>query len=108
MIKLLKNAICYLQMSKFEGFGMMIIEAMYLKTPTIINDIPVLLDITAGNSIVCNNKNTNEIINYIDRLINDNEYRYGYIQTAYLHSKKFNWNNYSNKLVASMALEKND
>ena len=56
MIKLLKNAICYLQMSKFEGFGMMIIEAMYLKTPTIINDIPVLLDITAGNSIVCNNK----------------------------------------------------
>ena len=28
MIKLLKNAICYLQMSKFEGFGMMIIEAI--------------------------------------------------------------------------------
>ena len=108
MIKLLKNAICYLQMSKFEGFGMMIIEAMYLKTPTIINDIPVLLDITAGNSIVCNNKNTNEIINYIDKLINDNEYRYGYIQRAYLHSKKFNWNNYSNKLVDSMVLEKND
>lgn len=46
--QILVNASLYINPSKFEGFGMTAVEAMLLKVPTLVSDIPVNREVTKG------------------------------------------------------------
>jgi glycosyltransferase involved in cell wall biosynthesis len=45
LISLLINSYCVIQPSRYEGFGLPPMEALYLGTPAIISDIPVFVEI---------------------------------------------------------------
>ena len=102
IIKLVKNALCYIQLSNFESFGIMVIEAMYLGTPVIINNAPGLLEISKGNSIICNNNDTDDIILKIESLENDENYRNEMIKNGIAHASKFNWSSLAKLLVTEI------
>ena len=74
---------------------MTVIEAMYLGTPTIINQIPSLIEISNGSSLVCENKNIYEIINQINKIKNDDSFRRNLIKSGIRHAKHYQWENYS-------------
>ena len=99
LAKMVENALCYIQLSNYETFGIMVIEAMYLGTPVIINDAPGLLEISNGNSIICNNKDIRLIISKIKKLENNLDYRNNIISNAIEHALSFNWEVLSKKLI---------
>ena len=99
IVKMVKNALCYIQLSNYESFGMMVIEAMYLGTPVIISDIPGLKEVSKGNSIICNNNDTKLIISKIEKLENDTNYRSEIILKGIAYASNFNWDNFANKLI---------
>ncbi len=98
IIDLLFNSLCYLQLSNAEGFGMTVIEAMYLGTPTIINRIPSLIEISNGSSLICDNKKIPEIINHINKIKNDISFRSNLIKAGIRQAKHYQWKNYSKML----------
>ena len=99
IVKMVKNALCYIQLSNYESFGMMVIEAMYLGTPVIISDIPGLKEVSKGNSIICNNNDTELIISKIKKLENDTNYRSQIVRKGVMHASNFKWDNFANKLI---------
>ena len=80
----------------------MVIEAMYLGTPVIINNAPGLLEISKGNSIICNNNDTDDIILKIESLENNENYRNEMIKNGIAHASKFNWSSLAKLLVTEI------
>ncbi len=102
VIELLYNSLCYIQLSNVEGFGMTVIEAMHLGTPTIINQIPSLIEISNGSSMVCDNKNITGIMNRISKIKNDHSLRSDLIKSGIRQAKKYQWEKYSKALKSEI------
>tara|TARA_Y100000591_G_scaffold263705_1_gene236893 strand:+ start:80 stop:724 length:645 start_codon:yes stop_codon:yes gene_type:complete len=102
VIELLYNSLCYIQLSNVEGFGMTVIEAMHLGTPTIINQIPSLIEISNGSSMVCDNKNIPGIMNRINKIKNDHRFRSELIKSGMRQAKKYQWEKYSKVLKSEI------
>jgi glycosyltransferase involved in cell wall biosynthesis len=88
---LLKGSHIFIYPSKYEGFGLPIIEAMSLSVPTICSNVSSMPEIVGDAAILVNPNKEDDILNAICRLIDSkNEYQ-AYKDRSALQSKKFTW-----------------
>lgn len=90
-IKLIGAAGAFVFPSKFEGFGIPLLEAMASATPIICSDLPVLHEVAGECAIYFDPDNTRDIAEKINNIVNNPEARAQLAQAGLARVKKFSW-----------------
>lgn len=68
---LYRHALAHCLASREETFGRTVIESMASGTPCIVNDIPIMHEVTAGHALVVDFRNTSRVTEALHRLATD-------------------------------------
>lgn len=98
---LLQNASLFLYASRYDGFGKPPLEAALAKTPTLINDIPVLREVTKNNGNYVDFYGQDEelyqaVCNVISK---DNSEQVDQMQKV---AQSYTWDNFASKIIATV------
>ncbi len=90
---LIKKAVGFIFLSKYEGFGIPPLEALALGTPVLLNDIPVFHELFENDAIYVNANNVTEVAEGMNKLLAIEKTRtYGCLE-------KFSWEKSGEKFV---------
>lgn len=87
------NAKCLVMPSVMEGFGLPLLEAMSLSCPVISSKTAALKEIGGTACLYFDPENEGDLIEKIQRIINDKELRREMVNEGLMQSKKFSWEN---------------
>lgn len=68
---LYRNAIGFCLASREETFGRIVVEAMACGTPCVLNDIPIMHEVTAGSALIIDFRNSNEVATGLSQIALD-------------------------------------
>ncbi|OGE84921.1 MAG: hypothetical protein A3J48_00320 [Candidatus Doudnabacteria bacterium RIFCSPHIGHO2_02_FULL_46_11] len=88
---LYRYALAFVFPSRYEGFGLVVIEAMSSGCPVIASDIPVLSEISGGASLHVDVTNNNELIEAMDKVIANPSLRENLKAKGLTEAQKYNW-----------------
>ena len=69
---LLKNALCFIFPSRYEGFGIPLLEAMSYNLPIIASNIPTSKEIAKENALFFETENANELTELMEKVLIQN------------------------------------
>lgn len=95
--KLYKNCQVYIQPSKYESFGLCILEAMATGRPVIAFNVGGIPEVIGNEGFIV--KNTKELIYKIKELLNNKEQCIIIGKRAAQRAKKFDWNIIAKKTI---------
>ena len=90
---LFSNARAYVFPSLYEGFGLSLIESMYLSCPVICSNIKTFIEIAKDSVEYFDPKNYESIISSIEKVVYSNEYSKVLIKKGRERVSKFSWKN---------------
>lgn len=90
---LLKHAKAFFFLSRYEGFGIPPLEALRMKVPTLLSDIPVFHELYGENAYYAKVDNINEIALQMENILNNPK------QIDISSLEKFSWEISAKKLV---------
>jgi glycosyltransferase involved in cell wall biosynthesis len=70
---LYRNAVAFCLASREETFGRSVIEAMACGTPCVVNNIPIMHEVTAGHALIVDFKNRNETTTALNRIVSEQD-----------------------------------
>lgn len=88
---LYRHAAVLVQPSRFEGFGLPVLEAMASGTPVITTRGSSLAEIAGEAALYVAQDDPDELSQHIDGLLGDNERRSSYVQLSIEWSSQFTW-----------------
>lgn len=88
---LIKNASAFAFLSHNEGFGLPILEAMSLGTPTLVSDIPVFHEIAKDAVLFVNQKDTKSIADGFQKILTDEHLREQLRESGLRNARRFSW-----------------
>ncbi len=91
LVKAYQEADLVVLPSRYEGFGLPVVEAMACGTPILCSDIPVLKEIGGTAAFYAPLDNSTELANGIVRVLSDLELRRGMIQRGFEQARQFTW-----------------
>lgn len=92
LVCLYNLAICYIQPSLYEGFGLPIIEAMACACPVVVSDIPVHREICSGVAIFFDPKNELSLVKSLVSIMQWGDLRLKQRKKAVLHqAHNYTW-----------------
>jgi glycosyltransferase involved in cell wall biosynthesis len=89
--KFYSNALAFLFFSKYEGFGMPVMEAMSCKCISIINNKFSLPEVGLKETVFSIETQKNDIVNLIEKIYENSDYREDLKNKSYEKSLKFDW-----------------
>lgn len=100
-----KNTELFVFPSIYEGFGIPVIEAMYMESKVIVSDIDVMDEVCGESVIKFKNQNIQSLLkNIISVIQNKDQYKSYDINKAIAES--YNWTNESKKLIGIIGVQK--
>ena len=90
---ILKNAIAFVFLSHYEGFGLPVMEAMSLGVPVIVSNKASLPEICGNACIMVNPEDRPAVTSAMKRLISDEDYVSDLAERGMIQSGKFKWKN---------------
>ena len=90
---ILSNALFFVYLSKYEGFGMPPLEAMQAGTPVITSNNSSLPEVVGDAAISVDCEDENAVIKAFEDLYYNKDLRTQYIEKGLEQAKFFNWNN---------------
>lgn len=97
--KLFASASLFVFPTKFEGFGLPVIEAMACGVPVVCSNIPALKEVGDDAVLFFDPDNINDIANKVDKVIKDKELRNKLIQKGLKRSELFSWSKCAKKTL---------
>lgn len=91
LVKLYKNAEAYICTSKYEGFGLPILEAMRYSCPVISSNTSSLPEVCGNAALTFRPSSSDELINCIEKIISDTVLKKEIILKGIEQSQKFSW-----------------
>ncbi len=91
LASLYANALCLIQASYYEGFGLPVIEAMGAACPVIASDIPVLREVGGNAAMYFPTQSPADLSEAIRKLLNDDEIRSRFIALGRENAFRFKW-----------------
>lgn len=83
-LRRIKGASCLMVPSRYEGFGLVALEAMALETPVIVNNVPALDELVSDKSF------SSDFGDTLDKIMNSGKYRRKMVSENYRRSKRYN------------------
>jgi glycosyltransferase involved in cell wall biosynthesis len=99
LLQILEHAFALVYPSFFEGFGIPIIEAMSFGVPVISSNASCLPEVVGNAAILVNPNDTNEIVNAMNELIENETLRNQLITKGKIRAQDFDWNISAKKVV---------
>ncbi|MHB8063592.1 MAG: glycosyltransferase family 4 protein [Ruminiclostridium sp.] len=99
IIELYSNAVAFVFPSKYEGFGIPIIEAMSLGVPTVISDANALVEISNGCSLVFDKTKPSELAIKLKEISSNENLRNLLIESGIKNALNYTWENSAQKLL---------
>jgi glycosyltransferase involved in cell wall biosynthesis len=96
--ELLVNAHAFIYPSKYEGFGLPVLEAMSVRTPVITSRTTSLPEVGGEAVLYINPDDPGPVVQLFDRLLDDN-YRTNLAEKGYQRSLEFDWQKASQKTL---------
>lgn len=96
----LKSADCLLFLSRYEGFGIPILEAMASGVLAVVSDTSSLPEIAGEAGTVVSLEDPTEIARRIDRLVADNSQKKLLIEAGRARAKDFTWDRCAERLAS--------
>lgn len=94
------EAKCFIFPSLYEGFGIPVIEAMYMNVPVICSNTSSLPEVINGCGILFENNNIEDLKDKILAFLNSDEKEFlSVIKMARKRAEKFNWHSEAHKLI---------
>jgi glycosyltransferase involved in cell wall biosynthesis len=93
------NAQAFVMPSKFEGFGIPVIEAMSFGVPVICSDADALVEIAGGAALIFRKNRSDDLASAIDRVVNDRNLRGDLAANGARRAKEFTWELSGRKLL---------
>lgn len=89
--ELLKNADIFLFTSRYEGFGLPILEAQSVGTPVVASNISAMPEIAGQGAQLVNPASPEEIARRIYRIVSDANYQKLLVARGFDNIKRFSW-----------------
>ncbi|MBN2568720.1 MAG: glycosyltransferase family 4 protein [Deltaproteobacteria bacterium] len=88
---LYRSAIAYICPSRYEGFGIPVLEAMSCGCPVVSSNVSSLMEVggDAASYFVPHDKDSME--EAVDRIVSDTSYRQALIERGFVQARKFTW-----------------
>jgi len=93
------QALAFIMPSKYEGFGIPVLEAMSFGAPVIISDADALVEVAGGAALVFQKNKPEDLASAIEKIVSDNELRHKLIESGFNRSKDFTWESSAHKLA---------
>jgi glycosyltransferase involved in cell wall biosynthesis len=91
LMQLYKNALMFVLLSLYEGFGLPVLEAMNFGIPCVVSDNSSLGEIAGGSALLINAYDSNDIAEKISMLLASEELRKDFSRRGIENVKRFNW-----------------
>lgn len=85
------NALCLIQASHYEGFGLPVIEAMNAGCPVVASDIPVLREVGGNAAMYFSSRSSVDLSKVVHNLLEDEELRLRLIALGRDNALRFGW-----------------
>lgn len=99
LVNLYTNAICFIFPSKYEGFGLPILEAFSANCPVLLNEASCFPEIGGDAALYFNLDNPTSLIDQINSILTNNELKTNLIAKGRIRASLFNWNTSINKHI---------
>lgn len=99
VLKLLNKAICLVQPSLWEGFGIPVVEAMACGTPVIVSNTSSMPEITGKAGLLINPNSIDQIEQAIRVLLTDKKLRQQKAKLGIIQAKKFSWKKMASAVI---------
>lgn len=96
---LLKNCLCFVFPSLFEGFGIPLLEAMDANVPIIASKIPTSYEIAKENALFFEPHNVKALVKHMKNIIEKPELCKHLTQNHTISLKKYSWRNCASKTL---------
>lgn len=96
---LYNGAKAFLYMSKYEGFGLPVLEAMQCGTPVICSNSTSIPEIVEDAALTCDPTDSETFTSYLERISMDSNLESSLIKRGLLQSSKFSWDKYSKEVI---------
>jgi glycosyltransferase involved in cell wall biosynthesis len=100
LVKAYQDADVVVLPSRYEGFGLPVVEAMACGAPMLCSDIPVLKEIGGQAAFYTPLDNGPELANGILRVLTDSELRLNMIQRGFEQARLFAWTAAARQTIA--------
>jgi glycosyltransferase involved in cell wall biosynthesis len=97
---LYKNADVFVYPSKYEGFGLVLLEAMSYGIPVITASNSSLVEAAGNAALYCDGQNTSSLVDALNLLISNKEIKEDLIMKGYEQIKKFTWKNCAQQMLS--------
>lgn len=88
---LLRNALCLVLPSRYEGFGLPLLEAMSVGTPVVASDIPVLREVAADAALYIPPGSPQLWADGLERLLESDELHSELAERGRQRSRQYSW-----------------
>ena len=89
--KLVSNAVAMVYVSKFEGFGIPLIEAMNCETPVITSNVSSMPEVAGDAALLVDPDSVSEIAEAMQKILKDVNLRQSLIKKGNIQRQKFSW-----------------
>jgi len=92
LINILNSSKFFISLSKYEGFGLSVLEAISCGVPCVVSNLPVFRELHGNLLIYVNSQDYKIVVPTLYKIL-DNYQNFSLISTLLLnHAKKFSWN----------------
>jgi len=96
---LYNGAKAFLYMSKYEGFGLPVLEAMQCGTPVICSNSTSIPEIVEDAALTCDPTDSETFTTYLEKISMDSNLETSLIKRGLLQSSKFSWEKYRKEVI---------
>ncbi|MCX7182610.1 MAG: FkbM family methyltransferase [Nitrosospira sp.] len=99
---LYSDALCFLYLSKYEGFGLPPLEAMACGTPVICSNNSSLPEVVGSAGIMVDADDVDSVAIKIHQIMTNESYRAEFAVNGLARAEKFSWDNSANIVIANL------